>query len=353
MKFFISILLGFLIICNIKSQEWVSNYVNKYYDKNNLLTYDIAVTNNDLWTIDVDGYLYKFSNGSTTKFYTNFENNLDLNDFNVLKKKDKNRNHYTKIISNNNILWLIDEVNFNFVKVSENKVYTFSLKIEDLNFKYFELAEVDDKGDLFFTYNYFNSSTISSKLYKIDEKIENIFIDKVVDSYIKALEINSQELFLIKDSPMMLCVVNRDDYTRVKEIPLDSIKFKGKVKSFYDPIVNKVSFLFNKGDMMFYSNQEISYYDLHIYNLLECYWFASYDKFIFLSFSGGFFIYNTQNDKFIKQSLEYEGQKYVTFKNIISGDKQVYGLYGGVNPTNCEGLSSGIGIFSFEKLEIE
>ena len=353
MKHFFIVVYFIIVIGDIYPQEWVSNYINKYFDYNNIVSYDIARTNNIFWIIDIDGYLYKFQNSSTSKFYTSFEDNTNLDEFNTLNRKLKiePKYYYTKLVSNDNVLWLIDEKNFQFVKIVENRVYIYEPKNEELDFKYFDIGKVDNNGDLFFTCNYYKSSIFVSKLYKIETTIKEVNSIKLNDRFIKAIDFCENDLCIVRDSPVQFIVFNKDSYEVVKEIHLDSSKYENTIKSFYSSNNNILYFLFGKGDMLTYTNCKVNYYDLHVQNLLECYWFVVFDKYIFLSFSGGLFIYNTENNKFIKQSLEFEGQRYVSYKNILIHDRQLYGQYGNVNPTKCVDLGAGIGILNFQNFD--
>jgi hypothetical protein len=346
MKIVISIIILMILFSETRSQQWEKNYVTEYCEKNNIVCMDIANTGDIIWILDIKGFLYEFRDQGVKRYFTNFKNGTKLKSYEISNDLKDDDFNYSKLIANEKVVWLIDYSRFRFIKIENDFITEFLLMKTNFIDHYFDDAKIDNRGNLYFILNYFNSSKYLSKFFKIGSSLQEISSEKTSGVHIKCFELLDEKIYLIKDFPLEILVLNNNDYSVEKEIPLDSNLYRNNVKSYTSTIDKSVYFLFNKGDMIRYSNDSLNFVNLHLENLLDCYWFLPFNKYIFLSYSGGFFIYNKTNDKLIKQSLEYEGERYVVYKNLSLFNNQILGSYGIVNPTNCNVFSTGIGIFS-------
>lgn len=342
---FIIIIYLLLNITNTFS-DWIENDITKYCE--NLLIQDICNYNNYYWILTIDNELIRTDELNFEKLYINNNKTGSIFD---LKIKDINlkKLNYSKLVSSENSMWIIDDINFNFIKITSERFERYSFKPSEA-FSNLSNFAIDDKGDFWFTVNYLDNKNLYSKIFTINNNIYE-YSNFRNNSRTKITSFNTNE------SDLYYTLNNYDsiNHKYYNTLIINNQTTKSDLKIILPDINNLYKSYFSNGKYFYllnddsqlsiYKNDSIISCKLPFNNIGECFSFIVYSDKIVLAYDLGTYIYdlNTKNINLISPV----NKDLFMIKNMKFFNNKIFATFGIKNSFKCNTIANGIGIYAF------
>lgn len=347
---FAIVLIGFLQ--SVYAQKWKENKISVLL--NNNIIYDVANLDNTQWIL-TNKNIFVIHHDIVKKFIFNENSQGNINNYEVYKDSI---NPYYKIIVNDKNVWLINNNNLNFLKISNDSIKSFSISdYLDINHNTLKYYSIDNNGILHAVYtNYEKQSKIytSYMIYVDSNKIEKISLDHIINmnTYVTDFFIYNDLFYIILNDK------NHQDSIMILQMKgsllLNKIIFNNKV-NFKNHFIDSSSIylLDIKGILyeldIFNCSLKRTAYIKNINNL-------NFDNFIisndivYIPDSKGLIIYDINknvNKKFIPPSFFVNCFWGFNKINKIN-NKEFWLIYGGIIKQECNEPNYGLAIFLYE-----
>lgn len=370
LSLYLVLLFWVITINEILPQTWEDNEITEYF-KNKMIN-DIAKTNNNIWLMDSEGYLYLIKNDSV-KMYNIPRNvlNGELDDYkedlNNVKSEKYGDMDYEFLSSNNRIIWLIQKnIYKNFLKIEGNCFMKFSCELDiDSNLEVLN-HQVDDNGNLWILYEIYKNGGYYIFFMNADGKYSIKKLEFPYKDYkIKIFYVYKGNLHFI----ISIHDEKRDIYSDYDIIYSDNPEYKNYINEYLPNerfTEYKINFQNDSTFIIISSNGKIIYSDnfrrlpFNEFPLIDinssCFWFAVANGFIYYTYGCGFYKYDIESNRLIEvidyikdkktnyfvSPYLYDFKKIIYFNNCIWGLKCAWGEWG---KSLCDVKTNGIKIY--------